>query len=181
MSKSCDKTFSLICLTCLIMFWRYPVQTSWWVAILIVIFCILPDKWNYRTLKQPKKPCCGVHIRQEGNIMVVNRGVVHSWESVRYHAEGFKALAWERQCHRWTPLGTRQHSNVHMNDVIYFHYSWNQNGNKKKLLRPNIIQSLQQGDKYKQTSKKKRILNRQPAASAHHNRMLAASANLQVL
>lgn len=62
---------------------------------------------------------------------VENRGVVHSWESVRYHAEGCKALAWERQCHRWPLMGTTQHSNVHMIDVIYFHYSWNQNGNKK--------------------------------------------------
>jgi len=43
------------------------------------------------------------------------------------------------------------------------------------------MKSLQQGDKYKQTSKKKRIFNRQPAAPAHYHRMLAALANLQVL
>jgi hypothetical protein len=43
------------------------------------------------------------------------------------------------------------------------------------------MKSPQQGDKYKQTSKKKRIFNRQPAAPAHYNRMLATSANLQVL
>jgi hypothetical protein len=53
---------------------------------------------------------------------------------------------------------------------IYFHCSWNQNRNKKIKKSPKKTknhENLQQGDKYKQTSKKKRIFNRQPAAPPH--------------
>lgn len=95
---------------------------------------------------------------------VENRGVVHSWESVRYNAEGCKALAWERQCHRWPLLGIRQHSNVHMNDVIYYHYSWNQNGNKKKVIKTKYHKESAAGRQIQANKQKEK--NSQQAASS---------------